>query len=60
MQKPLLLGLVLVLVAGLPAQWIPLNPVTGVQQQPNGVVLTMKSGAMRVEVCTDSIIHVVY
>jgi alpha-D-xyloside xylohydrolase len=60
MQKPLLLGLVLVLVAGLPAQWIPLNPVTGVQQQPNGVTLTMKSGVMRIDVCTDSIIHVLY
>ena len=46
--------------ACLHAQWIPLNPVTGVQQEPDGVLLAMKSGAMRVTVCTDSIIHVVY
>ena len=61
MPKPLLLPLALAaLAAGLPAQWIPLNPVTGVQQQSNSVLLTMQSGAMRIEVANDSIIHVVY
>jgi alpha-D-xyloside xylohydrolase len=58
MQKPLLLGLAL--AASLPAQWVPLNPVTGVQQQANGVVLNMHAGATRIEVCNDSIVHVVY
>ena len=50
----------LALAASLPAQWIPLNPVTGVQQQPDGVLLTLHSGVMRIQVSTDSIIHVVY
>jgi alpha-D-xyloside xylohydrolase len=42
------------------AQWNPLNPVAGVQQLPDGVVLTLKSGVMRVQPCTDSIIRVTY
>ena len=50
----------LALAAGLSAQWVPLNPVTGVREQPDGVQLTMQSGVMRIEVATDSIIHVVY
>ncbi|HTQ57661.1 MAG TPA: glycoside hydrolase family 31 protein [Bryobacteraceae bacterium] len=58
MRKPLFLGLAL--AAGLAAQWVPLNPVTGVQKEANGVLLTMHTGAMRVEVCNDAIIHVVY
>jgi hypothetical protein len=61
MRKTLFLALALMaLTASLPAQWIPPNPVTGVQQQPNGVQLTMQSGVMRIEVRTDSIIHVLY
>jgi len=58
MQKSLLL--LWALAASLPAQWIPPNPVTGVQQEPNAVLLTMRSGVTRIEVCTDSIIHIVY
>jgi hypothetical protein len=61
MRKTLILSLALLaLTAGLPAQWILPNPVSAVQQQPNGVQLTMQSGAMRIEVETDSIIHVLY
>ncbi len=61
MRKTLFLSLALLaLAASLPAQWIPLNPVTGVREQTNGVQLTMQSGAMRIEVSTDSIIHVLY
>jgi hypothetical protein len=40
--------------------WNPLNPVTGAQQQPDGVLLTMRSGVLGVQVCTDSILHVLY
>ena len=50
----------LALVAGLHAQWIPANAVTGVKQEVSGVLLTMQTGAMRIEVDTDSIIHVIY
>jgi alpha-D-xyloside xylohydrolase len=61
MQKPLdCVVVLLVLAANVPAQWIPPDPVTGVRNHPNGVELTMQSGAMRIEVSTDSIIHVLY
>jgi alpha-D-xyloside xylohydrolase len=42
------------------AQWNPLNPVVGVQQQSDGALFTMQSGMLRIEICTDSIIHVLY
>jgi alpha-D-xyloside xylohydrolase len=42
------------------AQWSPLNPVTGIQKEPDGVLLTLKTGVLRVEVAADSIIHVTY
>jgi len=58
MQKTLLVWLAL--AASLPAQWVWPNPVTGVQQQTNGVTLTMQAGATRIELCTDSIVHVLY
>ena len=54
------LFLLLASAASLNAQWNPLNPVTGVQQQPGGVLFTMQTGVMRVEVCADSIIRVIY
>jgi alpha-D-xyloside xylohydrolase len=62
MQKALLLALLIALAlsAGLRAQWIPLNPVSSVQKEPAGVLFAMQAGAMRVEVLTGSIIHVVY
>jgi len=43
-----------------PAQWIAPNPVQGFDQRPDGVSFTLKSGALRVEVCSDSIVHIVY
>lgn len=42
------------------AQWIPLNPVTGVQKQADGVLLKMQTGALKLQVCTDSVVHVIY
>ncbi len=61
MSKTLFLPLALLAIAAsLPAQWVPPNPVTSVQKQPNGLLLTMQSGAMRIEVDSDSIIHVIY
>jgi alpha-D-xyloside xylohydrolase len=41
-------------------QWRPRNPVTSLQRQADGVVLTQKEGFLKIQVCTDSIIHVVY
>jgi alpha-D-xyloside xylohydrolase len=42
------------------AQWIALNPVTRVQKQAEGVDFTMQSGTLRIQVCSDSVIHVLY
>ena len=61
MQKSLFVPLALLAFASsLAAQWIAPNPVTGVQQQPDGVQLAMQSGAMRIQVTTDSTINVLY
>jgi alpha-D-xyloside xylohydrolase len=42
------------------AQWTPLNPVVSVAQQTDGALFTMKTGMLRVQVCADSVIHIVY
>jgi alpha-D-xyloside xylohydrolase len=42
------------------AQWTPMNPVTAVQQQSDGVIFSMKTGTLRLQVCSPSIIHVLY
>src|SRR5580704_11683199 len=44
----------------LKAQWVPLNPVAAAEAQPDGVVLVLHSGFLRFQVCSDSIVHVVY
>ncbi len=52
---------VLALFAGVAhAQWAPMNPVTNVRQQPDGVLFTMQTGTLKLQVCTDSIIRVRY
>ena len=42
------------------AQWHELNPVTDVKQQTDGILLTMKIGVLRFQVCTGSMIRVTY
>jgi alpha-D-xyloside xylohydrolase len=42
------------------AQWNPLNPVASVRKQADGVNLTMKTGTLRLQVCSDSIIRVTF
>jgi len=44
----------------LKAQWVPLNPVTSANPQPDGVVLALQTGFLRFQVCSDSIVHVIY
>src|SRR5580692_11107704 len=44
----------------LSAQWVPLNPVTSADQQLDGVVLVLQSGFLRFQVCSDSIVRVLY
>jgi alpha-D-xyloside xylohydrolase len=41
-------------------QWAPMNPVTSVEQQANGVLLRQRVGSLKIQVCTDAIIHVLY
>jgi alpha-D-xyloside xylohydrolase len=42
------------------AQWVPLNPVKGVEPRHDGAVLVLEKGFLRFQVCADSIVHVVY
>ncbi len=41
-------------------QWVPINPVVSVQQQPDGALLQLGHGYLRFRVCTDSIVRVIY
>jgi len=60
LYRVVLLTLLMGLASSALAQWAPLNPVAGVQQQPDGVVLTMKSGVLKIQICSDSVVHVLY
>ena len=42
------------------AQWRELNPVTSVEKQTDGVLFQMKTGATKLQVCSDSIVRVLY
>ena len=52
--------LALSLAATASAQWNPLNPVAAVEQQRDGVLFTMKSGVLKLQVCTNRIVRVLY
>src|SRR5437762_2275578 len=54
-------SLLLLCVSGtVHAQWNPLNPVISVERESGGVQLALEYGALRLEVCSDSIIRVRY
>jgi len=59
---PLLLTclLCLALTPSLIGQWLPLNPVKSVEQQPDGALLVLENGYLRFQVCSDSIVHITY
>jgi len=42
------------------AQWTPMNPVRSVQQQADGVLFSMGTGTLKLQVCSDSVIRVLY
>lgn len=42
------------------AQWNPLNPVIGVHQEGDGIRFEMRAGELRVQICSESIIHARY
>jgi len=58
-QHALLLSLLL-LSPNAVAQWNPLNPAQGIEKQSDGVLFTMQTGLLRIEVCSDSIVRVLY
>jgi alpha-D-xyloside xylohydrolase len=41
------------------AQWNPLNPVVFVKQQTDGAELALQSGTLQIQICSDSVIHIV-
>ena len=43
-----------------PAQWNPLNPVQSVRKDADGVTLLLEKGALRLHVCTDAMVRVLY
>ncbi len=56
----LCLAAILVLPGAARAQWVPVNPVINVQQQPDGALLQLQRGYLRFRVCTDAIVRVIY
>ena len=42
------------------AQWLALNPVKEVQVQPDGALFELQTGYLRLQVDSDSIVHIVY
>jgi alpha-D-xyloside xylohydrolase len=46
--------------SGVQAQWTPMNPVKKVQQESDGALFSMGTGTLKLQVCSDSIIHVLY
>ena len=63
-KRRTLLGLVLFLLfTSAPlarAQWIPSNPVRSFEKRADSLMLTMQSGVLWIQVCSDSIIRVRY
>src|ERR1700758_1508290 len=42
------------------AQWLPLNPVKSVEPRPDGALIVLENGYLRLQVCSDSIVHITY
>jgi len=56
----LLLSLLVLLASNAAGQWNPLNPVEGVEKQSDGVQFKMRTGLLRLQVCSDFIVRVLY
>jgi len=57
---PLLFFVLVLLPRPSAAQWNPLNPVHSSQKGPDGLTIFLERGALRFQVCTDSMIRVLY
>jgi alpha-D-xyloside xylohydrolase len=44
----------------LSAQWIPLNAVKSVEALPDGALLVLEKGFLRLQVCSESIVRIIY
>src|SRR5262249_22626453 len=42
------------------AQWNPINPVTAFEKQNDGVQFTLKEGTLKLQVCSPTIVRVLY
>jgi alpha-D-xyloside xylohydrolase len=49
-----------VLSVGCRAQWNPLNPVRTSQRDATGLTMFLERGALRLQVCTDSMVRILY
>jgi alpha-D-xyloside xylohydrolase len=52
--------ILLVLCSSSSGQWKELNPVTGFRQDTDSVTFEMKTGILRLQVCSDSIVRLTY
>ncbi len=59
---PFLIALLICLFSAtaVQAQWTAMNPVRTIQQEADGVLFTMGTGSLKVQVCSDSVIRVLY
>ncbi len=42
------------------AQWVPANSVSGVEKYSDGLLFNMGTAKLKVQICSDDVIHVVY
>jgi len=57
---PLFTFAVLFFAASVQAQWTAPNPVASFEKQQDAVVLHMKAGTIRLQICTPTIVHLIY
>ena len=59
---PFLIALLICLFSAtaVQAQWTALNPVRTIRQEADGAFFTMGTGSLKVQVCSDSVIRVLY
>ena len=54
------LCVILLIIGRAGAQWNPLNPITEFVRQSDGVQFTLKSGILKLQVCSESMVRVLY
>jgi alpha-D-xyloside xylohydrolase len=54
------LSLLVIFLSVAQGQWLPVNPVKSIEPQPDGLKIALRTGYLRLEVCSDSMVHVLY